>query len=272
MYLWITIGGIAFLFLTTLFGSALVFCFKKEPSRKSGALFLGLTSGIMLAASVWSLILPALAEAENGWGRCAFIPVSVGIFLGALFLWCADKFLPCIESGKENAKTSALLKNPLKLFFAITLHNIPEGLAVGFAFGVAWAVRTQAAFAVAASLALGIGIQNLPEGAAVALPMRTEFKSNRKAFYYGAASGICEAAFAVLGCFMAAYLRSLQPWLLAFSAGAMLFVVAEELIPSANSIEISAQNGTEKTVDYTHAAWGATLGFILMMILDVALG
>ena len=209
---------------------------QKRAFAQIGRVGLGLTSGIMLAASVWSLILPALAEAENGWGRCAFIPVSVGIFLGALFLWCADKFLPCIESGKENAKTSALLKNPLKLFFAITLHNIPEGLAVGFAFGVAWAVRTQAAFAVAASLALGIGIQNLPEGAAVALPMRTEFKSKRKAFYYGAASGICEAAFAVLGCFMAAYLRSLQPWLLAFSAGAMLFVVAEELIPSANSI------------------------------------
>ncbi|MBQ8405058.1 MAG: ZIP family metal transporter [Clostridia bacterium] len=265
MYLWMTVGGIAFLFFSTALGSALVFCLKNTITRKQNAIFLGFTSGIMIAASVWSLIIPALQEGQNGWGRYAFIPVSIGIFIGALFLWCADKLLPAIPQAKSE---DILLKNPFKLFFAITLHNIPEGLAVGFAFGLAWAVGTEQAFLAACGLAFGIGIQNLPEGAAVALPMRAVFQSKRKAFFYGAASGACEALFAVLGVFLAVYLRSLQTWLLAFSAGAMLYVVAEELIPLANS----ATDSEKQTSNYTHAAWGLMVGFVLMLILDVALG
>ncbi|MBQ7913171.1 MAG: ZIP family metal transporter [Clostridia bacterium] len=266
MYWWMTVGGIAFLFISTALGAALVFCLKNTVTRKQSAIFLGFTSGIMLAASVWSLIIPALQEGENGWGRYAFIPVSIGIFVGAIFLWGADKLLPSTVQGR--AGNNAVLKNPFKLFFAITLHNIPEGLAVGFAFGAAWAVKTEQAFLTACGLAFGIGIQNLPEGAAVALPMRSVFQSKKKAFLYGAASGVCEAVFAVLGVFLAVYLRSLQTWLLAFSAGAMIFVVAEELLPSANSAEDSETN----TSNYTHAAWGVIVGFILMLILDVALG
>lgn len=264
MYLWMTIWGIAFLFLSTAVGSALVFCLKSTVTRKQNALFLGLTSGIMIAASVWSLILPALQEGQNGWGRYAFIPVSIGVFIGALFLWGADKVLPTIP---QDTNSDALLKNPFKLFFAITLHNIPEGLAVGFAFGLAWAVGTEQSFLAACGLAFGIGIQNLPEGAAVALPMRSVFQSKNKAFCYGVASGLCEAVFAVIGLFLAVYLRSLQTWLLAFSAGAMIYVVAEDLLPSANSALDS-----EQTPNYTHAAWGVIVGFVLMLILDVAFG
>lgn len=265
-----TIVGVSFLFVSTALGAALVFCFQKEPSRKYIALFLGVTSGIMLAASVWSLILPALQELENEWGRYAFIPISAGVLLGAFFLWSADKFLPITKEGKQN---NAILKNPLKLFFAITLHNIPEGLAVGFAFGVAWTVKTQSAFAVAAGLALGIGIQNIPEGAAVSLPISVAMHSKRKAFFYGMTSGICEAIFAAVGIFLSVFLRSFQPWLLAFSAGTMIFVVVEDLLPSANSVEVCNKDGIASSlVPSSLVAWGVMVGFILMMGLDIAFG
>ncbi len=285
MHLLMTIGGVTFIFITTVLGAALVFCLKKEFSHKWNAIFLGFTAGIMIAASVWSLLLPALEEAENGWGRYAFIPVSIGIFFGALFLHLADKFLPSAPQMQVTAQEQALqgnappLQNPLKLFFAITLHNIPEGLAVGFAFGSAWAIGTEQAFALALGLAIGVGIQNIPEGAAVSLPLQAVFHSKTKAFLFGAISGIFELIFAVIGCLLAAYLRPLQPWLLAFSAGAMLFVVAEDLLPSANAMptmERDKANGAETPhtakPNFVYGAWGATVGFVLMMILDVFLG
>ena len=272
MYVWATIGGIIFPFFTTALGAALVFCFKNEISRKMNALFLGFASGIMIAASVWSLIIPALQQAENAWGRYAFIPISIGIFIGAVFLWLTDKLLRSLRKRKLGVVSGNQLKNTFKLFLAITLHNVPEGLAVGFAFGLAWSVQTEQYFFAALGLAFGIGIQNLPEGAAIALPMRTALKSKRKAFYYGAISGVCESLFACLGCMLAAYLRFLQPWLLAFSAGTMLYVVAEDLLPSANSMPINEKEKIVPTVNYTHAAWGFIIGFIIMLTLDVALG
>ena len=272
MYIFITLFGITFPFICTALGAALIFCFKNKISKRLNALFLGFASGVMIAASVWSLILPALRELENGWGRYAFIPVSIGISLGALFLWLTEILLRYLQKDTKRHSRNPISNNALKIFLAITLHNIPEGLAVGFAFGVAWGLKTPQSFIAASSLAFAIGIQNLPEGAAVALPMSKALRSRSKAFFYGMISGICECIFGVIGLFLATYLRSTQPWLLAFSAGAMLYVVVEELIPSANSVEDNAGGLMYKSACYTHAAWGATFGFILMLILDVALG
>lgn len=258
-YYVLTALGIGFIFLLSTLGSALVYCFKGELSPKTNAAFLGLASGVMLAASVWSLLLPALSQSQKGWGRYAFIPVSVGFLSGALFLWLFDKCTPAarkqgVVSEREKAK---------RLFLAVTLHNIPESLAVGFAFGAAWGIGTRAAFLSALGVAIGIGIQNFPEGAAVSLPMRTALKSKHKAFIYGLASGGVEPIFAFLGCVFAVYLRILQPWLLSFAAGAMVFVVAQDLLPDS-----LVENGEKRS---TIGAWGTAIGFVLMMILDVAL-
>ncbi|MBQ8429250.1 MAG: ZIP family metal transporter [Clostridia bacterium] len=255
----LTALGIGFIFLSSTLGAALVYCFKGELSKKTNAAFLGLASGIMLAASIWSLLLPALEQAGNGWGRYAIIPVSVGFLLGAAFLWLFDKMTP-------DTRKKALLseeKKAKRLFLAVTLHNIPESLAVGFAFGAAWAIGTQAAFLSALGVAIGIGIQNFPEGAAVSLPMRTALRSKNKAFLYGLASGAVEPVFAVFGCIFAVYLRVLQPWLLAFAAGAMVFVVAQDLLPDSLVEEGEARSSL--------GAWATAFGFVLMMILDVAL-
>lgn len=256
-FLGITALGIGFIFLSSTLGAALVYGFKKEFSETLNAAFLGLASGVMVAASVWSLLLPALEKTQNGWGRYAFIPVSLGFLLGALLLWGFDKILP---KPKEN--TVGFNQKTRRLFLAVTLHNIPESLAVGFAFGNAWAIGTQAAFLSALGVAIGIGIQNFPEGAAVALPMRATLKSKHKAFLYGLASGAVEPIFAVLGCIFAAYVAFSLPWLLAFAAGAMIYVVAQDLLPD------TCEAGDRGR---SIGAWGAIIGFVLMMILDVSL-
>jgi ZIP family zinc transporter len=168
---------------------------KKEISAKANALLTGTAAGIMLAASVWSLLLPAIDQATGQMGGISALFIAISVIIGGLLLTFLHS-LEVIDFEKNTVLGVFSGRNGqsyMRMFIAVTLHNIPEGLAVGFAFGVAWAVKTQGAFAVAAGLALGIGIQNLPEGAAVALPMRTEFKSKRKAFYYGTASGACEA-------------------------------------------------------------------------------
>lgn len=260
MYYWgMTALGIGFIFLSSTLGAALVYCFKGELSKRTNAAFLGLASGIMLAASVWSLLLPGLAQAENGWGRYAFIPISIGFLLGAVFLWAFDKMTP--NTQKEEGFSTR--KKAKRLFLAVTLHNIPESLAVGFAFGAAWGIGTQGAFLSALGVAIGIGIQNFPEGAAVSLPMRTALQSKHKAFLYGLLSGGVEPIFAILGCVFAAVLYGLQPWLLAFAAGAMVFVVAQDLLPES----LIDEGGRYASI----GAWGTVIGFVLMMILDVAL-
>ena len=260
MYYWtLTALGIGFIFLSSTLGAALVYCFKGELSKKANAAFLGLASGIMLAASVWSLLLPALSQSGNEWGRYAIIPVSIGFLLGSGFLWVFDKITP----NKEKEETFTNKRKAKRLFLAVTLHNIPESLAVGFAFGAAWGIGTQAAFLSALGVAIGIGIQNFPEGAAVSLPMRTALKSKHKAFLYGVLSGGVEPIFAVVGCIFAAVLYGLQPWLLAFAAGAMVFVVAQDLLPET----FIEEGGRCASI----GAWGTSIGFVLMMILDVLL-
>lgn len=256
-----TIFGICFIFLMTSAGASLVFVFRKEISPKINTVFLGFASGIMIAASVWGLLVPALEQA-SAWGTWSFVPAALGFTIGAVFLVLLDKIIPHFHSGTgEEEGSPSLLKKSTKLFLAVTIHNIPEGLAVGFAFGAAAAIGTDGAFISALGLAIGIGIQNFPEGAAIALPMRNATGSKNKAFLYGMGSGVVEPIFAIIGYFMAASLTSLQPWLMSFAAGAMIFVVAEDLIPDAKLNE-NPHLGT----------WGVIIGFVLMMILDVALG
>ena len=256
-----TVFGITFIFLMTALGSAAVYCFKRDIPLKVQAAIFGFAAGIMLAASVWSLLLPALSQAEKDWGRCAFIPVLIGFLCGGALIVGVDRMIALCQ--KKRGKTKSLFSNGhlRKLFLSMTLHNIPEGLAVGFAFGGAYAVGTLSSYVAALGLAIGVGIQNLPEGAAVSLPIKATLNNKRKAFYYGLISAIVEPIFALMGYFFAARLQNLQPWLLAFSAGAMIFVVAEELLPEARKDE-------ENSI----GAWGAMLGFAFMMVLDVALG
>ncbi len=255
--------GISFIFAMTTAGAATVFFFKKDISPKINTLLLGFASGIMIAASVWSLLIPALADAHYAsWGAFSWSPAAVGFIIGGLFLVLLDKVVPHIHKGtniEEGPRIS--LKKSTKMFLAVTIHNIPEGLAVGFAFGAAATTGQPAAYIAALGLAIGIGIQNLPEGSAVALPLKNDMGSSKKAFLFGMGSGAVEPVFAVIGYFLAAYISILQPWLLAFAAGAMIFVVAEDLIPDA------------KMSDEPHfGTWGVMAGFVLMMVLDVALG
>ena len=257
----ITVVGIAAIFLATSLGAALVFFFKKEISDKVNTLFLGFAAGIMTAASVWSLLIPSMEGAAD-WGTWRFVPAVAGFLLGGMFLVALDKAIPHFHIGtSEEEGPHVSLNKSAKMFLAVTIHNIPEGLAVGFAFGGAVAEGTDAAFMVALGLAIGIAVQNFPEGAAVALPLKATTGSRTKAFLYGAGSGAVEPLFAVIGYFLAAALSVAQPWFLAFAAGAMIFVVAEDLIPDAQ-LERHPHLGT----------WGVMVGFALMMALDVALG
>jgi len=256
-----TIFGIGFIFVMTTLGAMMVFFFKKEISPKANTLFLGFAAGIMIAASVWSLLIPAIEGAE-GYGKFAMVPAAIGFIIGGLFLMLLDKIIPHFHKGtneEEGPHTS--LNKTTKLFMAVTIHNIPEGLAVGFAFGAAAILGEHAAYIAALGLAIGIGIQNFPEGAALSLPMKNITNSTKKAFLYGMGSGVVEPVFAIIGYFLAAYVAVLQPWLLSFAAGAMIFVVAEDLIPDSKLIE-RPHLGT----------WGVMAGFVVMMVLDVAFG
>ena len=249
----ITIIGFTFVFLMTVLGAAVVFCFRKEIPQGVHRFLLGLAAGVMIAASVWSLLIPSMQQSSR-FGNFSFVPAAVGIVLGGLFLVLLDKYSPLKNTQDQDNKKA------MRLFFAVTLHNIPEGLAVGFAFGAASLVGTTAAYLSALGLAIGIGVQNFPEGAAISLPMKTAMGNNKKAFLWGAASGLVEPIASTLGYFLSANIVVLQPWLLAFAAGAMLFVTVQDLLPDATA---------DKSAIGT---WGFVLGFMTMMILDVALG
>lgn len=243
--------GTLFTFLMTTLGAATVFFFQRPTSGRVQRVLLGFAAGVMTAASVWSLLLPAIEQAEAE-GCCpAFLPACAGILLGTLFLALLDALCPRLRrSGAESeaARSSRLLMS------AITLHNIPEGMAVGLAFALASDGKSLAA---AMALALGIGVQNFPEGAAVSLPMRELGVSRLRAFWTGTLSGAVEPLFGVAVVLAAAGVHALMPWLLSFAAGAMLYVVAEELLPRAHGRGGSA---------------GFIGGFLIMMALDVALG
>lgn len=254
--------GTLFTWGVTALGAAGVFFFKSIRQRVLNSM-LGFAAGVMIAASFWSLLAPAIQMAEESGGP-AWMPAVVGFLLGGVFLWVVDRLLPHLHIGMaldqaEGIKTR--WQRSVLLVLAITLHNIPEGLAVGVAFGAVAAGLPAATLAGALALALGIGIQNFPEGAAVSIPLRREGMSRWKSFLYGQASGMVEPVAGVLGAALVLLIRPLLPYALAFAAGAMIYVVVEEIIPEAQQ---------EKD---THAAtFGAMLGFALMMLLDVALG
>lgn len=258
----ITILGFCIIFVATTAGAALVFLFRGKFSGKLNTLFLGFASGVMVAASVWSLLLPSIEGAGETYGDFAILPAVAGFLLGGGFLVLLDKLVPHFHKGtNEEEGPKSHLNKPAKLFLAVTIHNIPEGLAVGFAFGAAAAAGEYGAFISALGLAIGMAIQNFPEGAAVSLPMKEATGSRTKAFLYGMGSGAVEPVFAVAGYFLAANLSAAQPWFLAFAAGAMIFVVVEDLIPDAHLSE------------HPHfGTWGAMIGFAVMMALDVVLG
>lgn len=252
--------GTGFTFLMTAAGAAMVFFFKKKASPEFRRVFLGFAAGVMIAASVWSLIIPAIETAEAQ-GHAGWLPAAGGFALGALFLMALDKLTPHLHIGGAAPEgPPARLKRTTMLVFAVTLHNIPEGMAVGLSFALA-AEGEYSTAAAAMALALGMGIQNFPEGAAISLPLREEGLSRGRAFLYGAASGAVEPIFGVLAVAVAGTLLTVIPWFLSFAAGAMIYVVVEELIPEANLGEHS-HTGT----------LGVLAGFLVMMVLDVALG
>ena len=246
-------------FLTAL-GASFVFFFK-NMNRVVLDGMLGFTGGVMVAASFWSLLAPAI-EMTAGEGFIKVIPASVGFFLGALFIFGLDKVLPHLHI---NFQESEGVKSPWQrttlLVLAITLHNIPEGLAVGVLFGGVAAGIPEASIAGALTLAIGIGIQNFPEGIAVSMPLRRMGMSRRKSFMYGQASALVEPVAGVLGAVAVTFFTPLLPYALAFAAGAMIFVVVEEVIPETQQ---------DKNTDI--ATLGFIGGFIVMMMLDVALG
>ena len=255
-------GGIGFIFLMTCLGSATVFFFQKAAPDKFKQIFLGFAAGVMIAASVWSLLIPAIEAAEER-GQIGWIPAGCGFILGVLFLLGLDSLIPHLHpfaDAPEGPVTGS--KRTTLLFSAVTLHNIPEGMAVGLSFALAAQNEGDPAmYAAAVALALGIGIQNFPEGAAISLPLRQEGVSTAKAFGVGCMSGAVEPVFGFMTVLLAAWIAPVMPWLLSFAAGAMMYVVVEELIPEAHLGEHS-NAGT----------LGVMAGFLLMMVLDVALG
>jgi len=256
------LGATLFTWFVTALGAALVFFFK-TINRKVLDGMLGFAAGVMIAASYWSLLAPAIEMAE-GSSLPAWIPATTGFLLGGLFLYIADKIISHLHLGfpmdeAEGPKTS--WHRSILLVLAITLHNIPEGLAVGVAFGALASDLPSATLAGAIALALGIGIQNFPEGAAVSVPLRREGFSRLKSFAYGQASGIVEPIAGVLGAASVIFIKPILPYALAFAAGAMIYVVVEELIPESQ---------LQKNTDI--ATMGAMGGFAVMMTLDVALG
>jgi len=251
-----------FTWFVTGLGASLVFFFKSINKKILNGM-LGFAAGIMIAASFWSLLAPAI-EMSGGSGFPKWAPAVIGFLVGGLFLWLADQILPHLHLGfeieeAEGIKTS--WERSVLLVFAITLHNIPEGLAVGVAFGALGANLPSASLGGAVALALGIGIQNFPEGTAVSVPLRREGFSRLKSFWYGQLSGFVEPIAGVIGAVAVVSMRAILPYALSFAAGAMIYVVVEEVIPES-------QLGNNSDI----ATIGAMIGFALMMTLDVALG
>lgn len=255
-------GGTGFTFLMTSLGAALVFLFRQKINAGVQKALLGFAAGVMIAASVWSLLIPAIEEA-GGAGGIAWIPAAGGFALGVAFLMALDSLLPHLHPGaRQTEGLPSSLKRTTLLVLAVTLHNVPEGMAVGFSFALAAQHGGDPAlFAAAMALSIGVGIQNFPEGAAISLPLRQEGMPAAKAFVLGSLSGLVEPVFGILVVLVAGGIRPLMPWFLSFAGGAMMYVVVEELIPEARLGEHS-NTGT----------LGVMAGFLVMMILDVALG
>jgi len=264
------INPILLAFIATLFtwgitalGASLVFFFKKMNQKVLDAM-MGFAAGVMIAASYWSLLAPAIEMTEKAGNINSWIPALIGFLGGGFFLWIVDRYLPHLHPGFEMNKAEGVpssWKRSILLVSAITIHNIPEGLAIGVAFGAAAHGIDSASIGAAIALTIGIGLQNFPEGTAVSVPLRREGMSRRKAFYYGQLSGAVEPLAGILGATAVILMQPLLPYALSFAAGAMIYVVVEELIPESH-LAGNTDLATMSTI----------FGFALMMTLDVALG
>lgn len=252
--------GIMIPFIGTSAGAAMVFLLKKRISEMLQRILTGFAAGVMVAASFWSLLEPALEDSKD-MGRFAFIPAAVGFMIGMGFLLLLDVAVPHMHTDNSVEGPQSGLKKTTKLILAVTLHNIPEGMAVGVVFAGWMSGHTSVSYMGALVLSLGIAIQNFPEGAIVSMPLRAEGMPVHKTFMYGVMSGAVEPLAAILTIIAASAVVPIMPYLLAFAAGAMMYVVVEELIPEMS--------------EGKHSNWGTvafSFGFVVMMILDVALG
>ena len=253
--------GLTIPFLGTALGAATVFLMKNKINNKVEKLLTGFASGVMLAASIWSLLIPSPDMAEEQ-GIISWYPAAIGFVLGIAFLLMLDKIIPHLHVKSEKPEgIKAKLKKTTMMVFAVTLHNIPEGMAVGVTFAGALVGDIGITVAGAYALAIGIAIQNFPEGAIISMPLKSEGVSKTKSFLYGMLSGIVEPIGAILTILLANTVIPVIPYLLAFAAGAMIYVVVEELIPTS-------ENGEHSDI----GTIGVAIGFVVMMVLDVALG
>ena len=253
--------GLLIPFLGTTLGSAMVFLMKNKINSKVEKLLLGFASGVMIAASIWSLLIPSIEMTEEQ-GKIAWIPAALGFLLGIVFLLVLDSIIPHLHLNSEKPEgINSKLKKTTMMVLAVTLHNIPEGMAVGVTFAGALYGNSRITIAGATALAIGIAIQNFPEGAIISMPLKSEGISKGKSFIYGTLSGIVEPIAAILTILLTSAVTKILPYLLSFAAGAMIYVVVEELIPESQAGEHS-NIGTV----------GVAIGFVIMMILDVALG
>ena len=253
--------GLIIPFIGTTLGSAMVFLMKNKINNKIEKLLLGFASGVMIAASIWSLIIPSIDMATKQ-NIIAWLPATIGFLLGIFFLLILDSIIPHLHlNSKKPEGIDSKLKKITMMILAVTLHNIPEGMAVGVTFAGALIGDTGITMAGAMALSIGIAIQNFPEGAIISMPLKTEGKSKTKAFIYGMLSGIVEPIGAIITILLTKLVVPILPYLLSFAAGAMIYVVVEELIPES-------QNGDHSNI----GTIGVAIGFTIMMILDVALG
>lgn len=259
--MWLNVAiGILIPFLGTTLGAACVFFLKKEMSERLSSALSGFAGGIMVSASFFSLILPALEQTKDA-GKLAFLPVGLGFFAGMLFLLVLDLLVPHIHLDKSEEGPKSGLKMTTKLFLAVTLHNLPEGMVVGIVFAGWMSGKTEITLAGATILAIGIALQNFPEGAVVSMPMRAEGMPKGKTFLLGMLSGAIEPVGAILTAFAASLFLPVMPYLLAFAAGAMFYVVVEELVPGM----ARGDHSNAGTIFFA-------VGFVLMMALDIAFG
>lgn len=253
--------GILVPFFGTTAGSACAFFLQDELKPQVQKALLGFAAGVMVAASVWSLLIPAM-EMAAGLGRLAFLPAVIGLLLGMAFLLLMDRVVPHLHLDSQVSEgPPSSLKKTTMLVLAVTLHNIPEGMAVGVVLAGAALGESEVSMAGALALSVGIAIQNFPEGAIISLPLRSEGETRKKAFFHGTLSGAVEPVAAVLTILLAEHIRPVLPYLLAFAAGAMLYVVVEELVPES----AEGEHSNIGTI-------GFAVGFAIMMMLDVALG
>ncbi len=256
-----SIISLGIIFAATVLGSSFVLFFRGKFGVKTNNVILGFAGGIMIAASFFGLLLPSIEQSKTAFPNCSYLPPILGFLLGGALLYLLDKVMPHfhLNNGCEEGPKSQMSRNA-KFFLAVTIHNVPEGLAVGFACGLALQSGSGEAMYAALSLAIGIAIQNIPEGAAVSIPLYGEGSSKGKAFLMGVMSGIVEPLFGIAGLFLA-QLSIITPWLLSFAAGAMFYVTLDEILPE------SRKGGFEH-----YGLWAFLVGFALMTTLEMVLG